>query len=191
MLLIGYNVGLTKDAIVALAGFHGVLDQIEWHEGLTQTQVNYHLNRAKVHVIWSRKEGVNRAILEGMFAGVPCIIRDGFNYGYRYPYVNDATGCFSAEDELPDTIVRMLARVYRQRAAEMGDGTHVVPVAATKFYAESIGQASLRVRQASDGPVTSRSELERAGSIPVLLGRRGHPTIRPGLRLLRFAIRRH
>ena len=31
-----------------------------------------------------------------MFAGVPCIVRQGFNYGYRYPYINGQTGCFAA-----------------------------------------------------------------------------------------------
>jgi glycosyltransferase involved in cell wall biosynthesis len=108
VVLVGYRLGMSKEDILQRARFYGVLDQIECHEGLTQEQVNHHLNRAKVNIIWSRKEGVNRAIVEGMFAGVPCIIRDGFNYGYRYPYVNHATGCFSSEAGLPETIVRML-----------------------------------------------------------------------------------
>ena len=108
VVLIGYGLGLSKTDIVGEAQAHGIADQIEVYEGLTQQEVNHHLNRAKVQVLWSRKEGVNRAIIEGMFAGVPCILREGFNYGYRYPYINDATGCFSSEQDLPDTLVRMI-----------------------------------------------------------------------------------
>jgi len=88
-------------------------DQIEWHEGLPQSGVNALLNRSKVNVIWSRKEGVNRAIIEGMFAGVPCIVREGFNYGFKYPYVNEQTGCFAHEDELPDSLAWMVEHHHR------------------------------------------------------------------------------
>ena len=83
---------------------------METHEWLSPAGVNEQLNRAKVNVMWSRREGVIRAIIEGMFAGVPCIVRDGFNYGYRYPYVNEATGVFSTEADLPDVILQMLSR---------------------------------------------------------------------------------
>ena len=106
--LVGYSLGLTVADLQATAAAHHVDDQIEWYEGVSQSDVNLLLNRSKVSVIWSRKEGVNRAIIEGMFAGVPCILRDGFNYGYRYPYINDATGRFAAEDELPDALVWMV-----------------------------------------------------------------------------------
>src|SRR5262249_40002323 len=68
------------------------------------------LNRAKVNVLWSLKEGVNRAIIEGMLAGVPCVLREGFNYGYHYPHVNSQTGCYSSEKGLPDVLLRMIER---------------------------------------------------------------------------------
>jgi hypothetical protein len=61
---------------------------------------------------------VNKAIIEGMFAGVPCIVREGFNYGYRYPYINAATGRFSSERDLPDTLLAMIAEHDRYRPRE-------------------------------------------------------------------------
>ena len=82
VVLVGYSLGLTRRDITTLAGSFGVADIIECHEDLTQDDVNVLLNRAKVNVLWSRKEGVNRAIVEGMFANLPCIIRQGFNYGH-------------------------------------------------------------------------------------------------------------
>jgi glycosyltransferase involved in cell wall biosynthesis len=108
VLLMGYALGMTREDILGLATFYGVDDQIEWHENLSRDQVNFHLNRAKVNILWSRKEGQNRAVIEGMLAGVPCIMREGHNYGDHYAFINNQTGCFSTEASLPDTIIRMI-----------------------------------------------------------------------------------
>ena len=111
--LVGYSLGLRIPDLQRIAAHYHVDDQIEWHEGLSQAEVNGLLNRSKVNVIWSRKEGVNRAIVEGMFAGVPCVVRDGFNYGFKYPYINDATGRFAGEAELPDCLGWMIENYRR------------------------------------------------------------------------------
>jgi glycosyltransferase involved in cell wall biosynthesis len=111
--LVGYSLGMSLADLQSLAAHFDVDDQIEWHEGLTQPEVNVLLNRSKVNVIWSRKEGVNRAIVEGMFAGVPCVVRAGFNYGHRYPYINEATGRFADESELPDCLAWMTDNYQR------------------------------------------------------------------------------
>jgi len=108
VVLVGYPTDCTRDDIFRLARYFDVDKQLELYEWLSPEQVNQHLNRAKVNLVWSRKEGVNRAIIEGMFAGVPCILREGFNYGYDYPYINGKTGCFSAEDDLPDRLCWMI-----------------------------------------------------------------------------------
>jgi glycosyltransferase involved in cell wall biosynthesis len=107
-LLLGYPIGMSLKEILDQARFYGVEDQLEVHELVPYKQVNDFLNRAKINIMWSRKEGVNRAIIEGMFAGVPCLVREGFNYGYKYSYINKQTGCFSTERQLPDTILTML-----------------------------------------------------------------------------------
>jgi hypothetical protein len=107
-LLLGYPVDKTRDAILREASLCGVADQLELRENLSPAEVNTQLNRAKVHVLWSRREGVNKAIIEAMFAGVPSIVREGFNYGYHYPYINPSTGRFSTEDSLPDDLLEMV-----------------------------------------------------------------------------------
>jgi hypothetical protein len=106
-ILVGYPGDHTLADISRLAKEYEVDDQIELYEWLKPAEVNQHLNRAKVNVVWSRKEGSNRAIIEGMFAGVPCVLREGFNYGHPYQYINPATGCFAGERELPDKLVWM------------------------------------------------------------------------------------
>ena len=71
-------------------------------------EVNRLLNRAKVNILWSRREGSPRSIIEGMFAGVPCVVREGFNFGHHYPYINPRTGRFSSEAGLVDTLLEMI-----------------------------------------------------------------------------------
>ena len=107
-LLLGYPNGYSKSEILSQAAWYGVADQLEIHEWVPYDQVNEQINRAKVNLLWSRKEGVNRAMIEGMFAGIPCIVREGFNYGYRYPYVNARTGCFVSEQDLPRKLLWMI-----------------------------------------------------------------------------------
>ena len=105
--LIGYPGDLSGNDVFAMAQYFGVDRQIEMYERLSPEEVNVQFNRARVNIIWSRKEGVNRAIIEGMFAGVPCILRQGFNYGHRYDYVNPLTGCFATEETLPEKLLWM------------------------------------------------------------------------------------
>jgi len=100
--------GQSRNDICERAQYYGVLDQLEVYESITPEEINYHLNRAKVNIIWSRKEGVNRAIIEGLFAGTPCILQNGFNYGYHYPYMNNSTGCYSSQSDLPEKLLWMI-----------------------------------------------------------------------------------
>ncbi|MFZ0927656.1 MAG: glycosyltransferase [Syntrophobacteraceae bacterium] len=106
--LIGYPMGYTLEDIRSIAKDFGVDDQIEYHEWVTPEEVNYHLNRSKVNVLWSRFEGSNRAIIEGMFAGVPCILRRGITYGHKYDYINAKTGCYADDSDLHHVMLSMV-----------------------------------------------------------------------------------
>ena len=64
-ILIGYPMDRTKDDIWRSAGHYGIGNQVELHENIPPEQVNLHLNRAKVNVLWSRREGFNRESLKG------------------------------------------------------------------------------------------------------------------------------
>lgn len=125
VLLLGYSVGWTKETILQHAEYYGVRDQIELREQVPYDQVNGHLNRARIHVMWSRREGVNRAIIEAMFAGLPCVLREGFNYGYRYPYVNEQTGSFASEQTLAKVLLETISKYdqYSPRAWVMENMT--------------------------------------------------------------------
>jgi glycosyltransferase involved in cell wall biosynthesis len=142
-ILVGYPVQKTKAAILREAEYYGVCDQLEIHEWVTQEKVNGLLNRSKVNIIWSRREGVNRAIIEGMFAGVPCILREGFNYGHFYPYVNDFTGCYCSEEELPEKLLWMIAN-YRRFSPREWVMRHMSCQTATEILTKSIRETAVK-----------------------------------------------
>jgi glycosyltransferase involved in cell wall biosynthesis len=109
VILVGYSGGdLGRDRIIGLARYYGVEDQLEVHENISAQEVNKLYNRAKVNLVWSRREGFNRAIIEGFYAGTPGILWDGHNYGFHYPFINDQTGCFSKEQDLSRTLLHLV-----------------------------------------------------------------------------------
>jgi glycosyltransferase involved in cell wall biosynthesis len=105
---VGYPAGLTMNDIRTRAEWYGVDDQIMFREFISQEEIAHLMNRAKVNVVWSRREGVNRVIIEGMFCDVPCLIPQGFNYGYRYPYINSETGRWSTDTTLATDLLAMV-----------------------------------------------------------------------------------
>jgi len=106
--LVGYRYDRTIDDIRAQANYFGIGDQVELFERLSQREVSALLSRSKVHVLWSRRECANRAIVEAMLADVPVIVRSGLTFGFPYPYINDQTGRFVEERALGDAILEML-----------------------------------------------------------------------------------
>lgn len=117
-ILVGYPIERSIDEVRAQASFFGVENQIEFYEWLTPEEVNLQMNRAKINLVWSRYEGNNRVLLEGMFAGVPFILREGFNYGYKYPFVNNQTGLFANERNLGHVISYILTHYEKYKPRE-------------------------------------------------------------------------
>ncbi len=86
--LIGYPLEFKKNIIETLLIENNLADQAEIFENVTPEEVNYLLNKSKVFVLWSRFEGNNRATIESLFANTPVIMRDDFNYGHKYHFIN-------------------------------------------------------------------------------------------------------
>lgn len=108
MILIGYPLDRTKDDIYKEVKYYNVEKQVELIENISQEEVNYYFNCSKVSILWSRKERQGQAVVEGMFSGVPFILREGFNHGFKYDYINKFTGIYSFEWELPNKILYMV-----------------------------------------------------------------------------------
>jgi glycosyltransferase involved in cell wall biosynthesis len=140
--LVGYPLELTKKDILSQARLFKIDDLIEIFEQLTPREVNELLNRSKVHVLWSRREGVNRAIIEAMASGVPNVVRHGFNYGYHYPYIKDRTGKFATEQELPKVLINMIEnyKLYSPRDYVL---SFMTPEASTQRLNQEICRVAL------------------------------------------------
>ena len=108
VVLIGYPYDRTRSDIVAQARYFGVADQVEVLEWLSKDEIAGWLSRSKVHVLWSRRECSNRAIIEAMLCDVPVIVRKGLTFGFEYPYINEHTGRFVPEEGLADALLDMI-----------------------------------------------------------------------------------
>ena len=106
--LVGYPMDRRRQDIEHEAQICGVRDQLQLHERLPLEEVGRLLARSRAHLLWSRKEGANRAIIEALFADVPIIVREGLGYGHAYPYVNSSTGVFANERTLGDRLLEIV-----------------------------------------------------------------------------------
>lgn len=155
VLLLGYPLDVNRDAILQLANSYGIADQIETEEWVPYEKMNEQINRAKTCMIWSRREGVNRAIIEAMLASVPCIVRDGFNYGYHYPYINSQTGCYSTESNLPQTLIRMV-KEYESYSPRDWVTSHMTCQHATRILSDAIAQSAATRNEPWSGGVVAK-----------------------------------
>lgn len=157
--LVGYKYDRTRADIEALATHYGVRDQVTTYERITRTEVSDILARSKIHVLWSRRECANRAIVEAMLADTPVIVRDGLTFGFRYPYINEETGAFVKEDDLADAMLRMIAERDRYRPREWVLG-HM-----TCEHATHVLEEHLQRRAIADGEKWTRSLVIKTSAL--------------------------
>lgn len=137
--LIGYAVDgtMTRDDIYRQAQYYGVADTLEILEHLTPQEVSQNVSRSKVNVLWSRREGSNRAIIEAMLTDVPVILRAAHNYGQPYAFINPSTGRFADESSLPDVLLDVIER-FQEFAPRQWILENMTPQIATRVINERI-----------------------------------------------------
>jgi glycosyltransferase involved in cell wall biosynthesis len=107
-------------AALVVSSFGGNKEEFEqmlrWYElgpqltvlmNQTQSQLNDMVNRSKVSVLLSRKEGSNKTLFESMFADTPVILLRN-NIGVNKDYVNEHTGRLIDEPQLAATILEFV-----------------------------------------------------------------------------------
>jgi glycosyltransferase involved in cell wall biosynthesis len=104
--LICSTFGGDRRPVVRLAQYYGASRAVDIYEDLTQAQVNYLLNRSRVSVLLSRKEGMNRGVSESLFAGVPVVVLKE-NVG-NHSCINKHTGVISSEKDLYASVKRLI-----------------------------------------------------------------------------------
>ena len=115
--LVGYPVELTKEDIQQLIEKYELADNITVYDSIPHDQVCDLLNRSKVNVLWSKFEGNNRAIIEGLFCNTTVILRKGHNYGEHYDFINPSTGVFADESDLAEKMLSLVEsyQTYKPR----------------------------------------------------------------------------
>jgi glycosyltransferase involved in cell wall biosynthesis len=107
----------TLSQVENLAKWYGVRRQVTFFEKLCPEEVNMVLNQSKVNVLLSLKEGANKTLFEGMFAGVPAILLEN-NIGVNKEHIVEGrTGRLIKERELPEVLLwfREHYREFRPR----------------------------------------------------------------------------
>ncbi|MBA6361629.1 glycosyltransferase, partial [Colwellia sp. BRX8-6] len=112
VVLIGYAGGeLTKIDLEKIACDVGIQDQITVIENIGPEEVAQYYRRSKINVLLSKREGSSRIIIEGMHCGVPILLREGFNFGYKYPFITKESGMYFKDDTLDESILTLLKKV--------------------------------------------------------------------------------
>jgi len=94
----------TREEIEMLVDYYEVGSHVTIFENLSPVEVNEVLNRSKVNMILSLREGANRSIFEGFFADVPGIVLRR-NIGINKDYINQYTGKLVEENELAQALL--------------------------------------------------------------------------------------
>ncbi len=92
--LIGRPWPRTLEEIKKQAQYYGVDSKIDFFEDLSHQEINVIINKSKTLLLLSKREGINKALIESMYANTPVFLLEGFNMGYKYPYINSHTGQF-------------------------------------------------------------------------------------------------
>lgn len=104
-LLVCGHWGEDKDNLYQLIKYYNLEKTLTVFEGVSQAEVNTLLNKSKVNILLSLKEGSNRSIFEGFFSGTPGIVLEK-NIGVNKSYINDRTGILIDEADLLDELIR-------------------------------------------------------------------------------------
>lgn len=103
-LIIGGAYGGTRQEIEAQIKYYGVGDKVKVMEDVDQKDINTLLNKSRVNIMLSLKEGGNKAIIEGMLANTPGLIMSD-HVGLDFGWINDQTGKVADVTKLEETLL--------------------------------------------------------------------------------------
>ena len=115
---------------------------IEFFDGMPQSDLNVLLNQSKVNVLLSLKEGANKALSEGMFAGTPAILLEE-NIGVNRASINEQTGRIMPDAKLEEALV-WFSDNYEGYRPEIWANENISPVASTNKLARTLEEIETR-----------------------------------------------
>ncbi|MDR2153714.1 MAG: glycosyltransferase [Burkholderiaceae bacterium] len=105
--LVVSSFGGNEQEFAQLLRWYGIGSQLTVLMNQTQSQLNDIINKSRVSILLSRKEGSNKTLFESMFAGTPVILLRN-NIGVNKDYINEHTGRLTDESQLVSTILEFV-----------------------------------------------------------------------------------
>lgn len=115
--------------IDSLLDYYGVRKQADVFEGLSPADVNRKLNMARVNVLLTHREGSNRSLFEGMFAGTPALALSDV-IGPNHAWIQPPAGRLVRESELAKALDSFRHGLTELRPREWAL-THISPLVST------------------------------------------------------------
>lgn len=117
--------GENKNEILELLKFYRLENSLHIIEKASPSYLNELLNKSKVNILLTLKEGSNRTIFEGFFAGTPGIVLK-HNVGVNKNYINDQTGSLIDENQLAETLLYYQTR-WHEYQPQLWASKHISP----------------------------------------------------------------
>lgn len=92
-----------RKSILELIDYYGIESRITVFEDFDQKDINVLLNKSKVNLLLSFKEGANKSLFEAFFSGVPGIALKN-NVGVNKEHINSETGCLIDDCDLEEKL---------------------------------------------------------------------------------------
>lgn len=161
--------GDSKAEIMDLIHSYNLGDNLEIFESVGQNKLNLLFNRSKVNLLLSLKEGSNRVIFEGFFAGTPGIVLQE-NVGVNKSYLNSKTGACVKEADLPETLIHF-SKSWVDYEARLWAMENISPNKTTEKLAKAI--VLYDPSQKMDFPITPKvnspeATLVKGGVTPIM-----------------------
>ncbi|WP_196799744.1 glycosyltransferase [Thioalkalivibrio sulfidiphilus] len=91
--------GTARSEILEVVKWAKSKANVDFFEGMQQSELNKLVNQSKVNVLVSLREGANKGLAEGLWADVPALLIKECACGNQR-HINDATGKLVADNEL-------------------------------------------------------------------------------------------
>lgn len=146
--------GEDREDIERLIEFYGVRSNLTIFEALPPHELNMLLNKSKVNVLFSLKEGSNRSIFEAMFAGVPGVVLDN-NVGVNKSYINPSTGRLIPESEVVNVLISFRTEWGKFHPAEWALN-NISPLVTTGKLNKTIGDIASKRGELWSSPCVAK-----------------------------------
>lgn len=129
-----------REVLEVLASARGKA-KISYFPGVNQKQLNRLFSQSKVNVLLSLREGANKGLAEGLFAGTPALLISQCACG-NYRHISQESGRIISDSELEDTLI-WFSNHYHQFHPRRWAEAHISPKTSTRVLSSRLRDIEL------------------------------------------------